>query len=460
VTIRSRLTIWYGLTFMLLIGIAGVAVWWQVQASLRASTEEALRIHAADVASELGQGGTTVHALEPPYPEIFTALEDPSSGSLDPGPGTPPNLPLLPQGASSRRLTDEGPTFAFYAMTLPDGRVLIIGSSLASVERSAARLPELLMVIGTLCALGSLVGGWWLAGRALAPMRRLTREADAIGPHELGRRLPDVDQRDEVGRLAATLNRLLARIEESVNHERAFITGAAHDLRTPIAALRMQLDMLLRGGLVGQSARPPVEDARRDVDDLAELADALLGLAEAQAKGLDDAMEDQVLPMLVSRAEQEVEWLARERAVRIEGTVDETTARISAVRFHQALVNLLSNAVRHGLPGGAVELTVRIETDLPGQGAVVMVEVADRGPGIEVAMRDSIFVPFALRRSASTTHGLGLATAAAAVASQAGQIGYRDRPGGGSVFWFWLPIAPRAEAARGNERPHGGGSEG
>ena len=102
--------------------------------------------------------------------------------------------------------------------------------------------PELLIVIGTLCALGSLVGGWWLAGRALAPMRRLTREADAIGAHELGRRLPDIGRQDEVGRLAATLNRLLARIEESVNHERAFIAGAAHDLRTPIAALRMQLD--------------------------------------------------------------------------------------------------------------------------------------------------------------------------------------------------------------------------
>jgi signal transduction histidine kinase len=439
-TIRTRLTIWYGLTFMLLIGVAGVVVWWQVEASLRASTEEALRIHAIDVAGALRQSPTAIHTLEPPFPGIFTALADPATGSIDAGAGTPKGLTDLPPGGSSRRLTEDGPTYAFYTMSLPDGRTLITGSSLAGVERSAARLPELLVVIGILCALGSLVGGWWLAGRALAPISHLTREADAIGLHDLGRRLPDVPQDDEVGRLAATLNRLLARIEDGVKHERAFIAGAAHDLRTPIAALRMQLDMLLRGLLVGEPTRGPLEDARQDAIDLGELADALLGLAEAQAEGLDDAASPHVLPLLVTRAEQEVEWVARERDVRIVQTVDEASVRISAVRFHQALTNLLSNAVRHGPMGGKVELSVHVQHDLPDIPAAVMVEVSDRGPGIDEGTRASLFVPFTRRRSGSTTHGLGLATAAAAVESQRGQIGYRVRAGGGSVFWFWLPI--------------------
>ncbi len=439
-TIRTRLTIWYGLTFLLLIGIAGVVMWWQVEASLRGSTEEALRVHAADVASALRDSSMTVHTLEPPFPGIFTALADPASGFVDAGASTPKGLPQLPPGASSRRLVEDGPTYAFYTVPLPDGRTLITGSSLAGIDLSAARLPELLVVIGMLCAFGSLVGGWWLAGRALAPISHLTREADAIGPHDLGRRLPVVPQHDEVGRLAATLNRLLTRIEEGVKHERAFIAGAAHDLRTPIAALRMQLDMLLRGALVGEPTRGPLEDARQDAIDLGELADALLLLAEAQADGPDDAAEEQVLPLLASRAEQEVEWVARERGVRIDLTVDEALVRISAVRFHQALTNLLSNAVRHGPAGGLVEVSVHVRHDLPETKAAVMVEVADRGPGIDAATRDSLFVPFTMRRSGSTTHGLGLATAAAAVESQAGQIGYRDRAGVGSVFWFWLPI--------------------
>ncbi len=347
---------------------------------------------------------------------------------------------------------------AFYTMSLPDGRTLITGSSLAGVDRSAARLPELLVVIGILCAFGSLVGGWWLAGRALAPISHLTREADAIGLHDLGRRLPDVPQDDEVGRLAATLNRLLARIEDGVKHERAFIAGAAHDLRTPIAALRMQLDMLLRGNLVGDPTRGPLEDARQDAIDLGELADALLGLAEAQAEGLDDAASPHVLPLLVSRAEQEVEWVARERDVRIEQTVDEASVRISAVRFHQALTNLLSNAVRHGPVGGKVELSVHVQHDLADMRAVVMVEVADRGPGIDDGTRASLFVPFT-----QATQRFDHARAWSGHGGRCRGVSARpDRlPGSCWRRIGLLVLAARSgheiEAARRDERPRGGG---
>ncbi len=194
---------------------------------------------------------------------------------------------------------------------------------------------------------------------------------------------------------------------------------------------------------------------RRDVISLGDLADDLLGLAEAQAPGPADAVGDHVLPLLVSRAEQDVEWLAHERNIRIEQTIDEVTVRVSAVRFHQALTNLLTNAVRHGPSDATIGVVARIET--PGSGAVegpaghrathtdraaaLYVEVSDHGPGIAPEDRADLFRPFAVRRRGSSTHGLGLATAAEAVRSQGGQIGYRDGTGGGSVFWFRLPVA-------------------
>ena len=443
-SIRLRLTLWYGLMFAFLVAIAGIGVWWQFDSSLRRSLEDALRIHAEDIEAGLEQGGDPLHTLEPPRPGIFATLEGPGNVSLETGPGTPAGLPPLPLGPSVRQLVSNGPTYALFAMHVSGDRTLITGSSLAEVDRNAGRLAEVLIFIGAACAVGSLIGGWWLAGRALAPMRDLTREADSIEAGELDRRLPVAHQRDEVGDLARTLNRLLARVEDGVTRERALINGAAHDLRTPIAALRMQLDLLLRSGQIDEPARTSISDAQRDTVALGELADALLGLAEAQAAGPSDAVDDNVLPLLVSRAEQEVERLARERTVRIEQRVDEASVRVSAVRFHQALTNLLANAVRHGPTGGTVDLEARIDRGVPGHGPVVMVEVADHGPGIDAQSRDELFVPFAMPRQHSTAHGLGLATAAVAVRSQGGEIGYRERPGGGSVFWFWLPIAVRS----------------
>ncbi len=450
-SIRLRLTLWYGVTFALLIGLAGLVVWWQFDTSLRRSLQDALRIHAEDVESGLEQGGDPLHTLEPPRPGIFAVLVGPGDVVVDAGAGTPAGLggssaqgapttlTPVPLGLSVRQLVAGGPTYLLYGVGLAGGRTLVAGSSLVEVDRSAGSLAELLILIGIACAAGSLIGGWWLAGRALAPMRDLTREADSIDAADLGRRLPVVRDGDEVGHLARTLNRLLARVEDSVSRERAFINGAAHDLRTPVAALRMRLDLLLRGDQIGEPTRASIEDARNDAVALGDLANALLGLADAQAAGPHDTVADHVLPMLVSRAVQEVETIVRQRAARIEEHVDEASVRISEVRFHQALSNLLANAVRHGPIGGMVDLDARIDASVPARGRVVLVEVADRGPGIDPGRRHDLFVPFAMSRPDSTAHGLGLATAAVAVRSQGGDIGYRDRPGGGSVFWFWLP---------------------
>jgi two-component system OmpR family sensor kinase len=454
-TIRTRLTIWYGLTLMLLIAIAGLVVWWQVEVSLRESLERELRIRAVDVAASLEEGDDELGLQAPDGLGIFTVLVDPASGRSLASPGAPQDLPELPAGPSQRTLTADGLDYVFYTTTLTDGRSLITGSSLAHVQVSAARVPELLVTVGILCAIASLVGGWWLAGRALGPIRRLTEEADAIGPHDLTQRLPVFRQQDEVGHLATTLNRLLARVEAGVRRERAFIAGAAHDLRTPIAALRVRLDGLTSDRAAGTSEHVSLEDVRQDVLNLGDLADALLGLAEAQAPGPADAVADHVLPLLVSRAEQEVEWLAHERNIHLVETIDEVSVRISAVRFHQALTNLLTNAVRHGPGDSSVRVEARLspgpdgashaDGDHPGSETVLAVEVADEGPGIAPADQADLFVPFGIERHGSGTHGLGLATAAAAVRSQGGEIGYRDGADGGSIFWFRLPIAASGE---------------
>jgi signal transduction histidine kinase len=449
-TIRTRLTLWYGLTLIALLAIAGAVVGWMVEARLHETLDQELQVRAADVVANLDDLPEQVNVMEPVARGIFTVVIDPSTGATTTSPGAPADIPTLPVGSSQRRLTADGPDYAFYSTVLPEGQVLVTGSSLASIQRFAALIPEVLITVGGVLALVALAGGWWLAGRALGPIRELTAEADAIGPDDLARRLPTFRQQDEVGHLAATLNRLLGRVETAVQHERAFIAGAAHDLRTPIATLRTRLEALTEDRRDGTDTRASIEDATRDVVRLGELADELLALAEAQAQGPADAVDPQVLPLLVLQAEQEVEWLAHERGIRFEQSIDEVTVRISGVRFHQALANLLSNAVRHGPEGGTISLSVHVEPVTDGRPErngstrppveTLYVEVADEGPGIDAADRDDLFVPFGLQRRGSQSHGLGLATAAAAVRSQGGQIGYRDGDTCGAVFWFRLPI--------------------
>ncbi len=440
-SIRLRLTLWYGVTFALLIGLAGLGVWWQFDSSLRRSLQEALRIHAEDIESGLEQGGDPLQTLEPPRPGIFAVVVGVSDVVLDAGPGTPAGLgasvspgssavqPAIPVGLSVRQLTADGPSYLLYGVTLPNDRMLVAGSSLVEVDRSARSLAELLTLIGVACAAGSLVGGWWLAGRALGPMRDMTREADSIDTADLGRRLPVANEDDEIGHLARTLNRLLARVEDGVTRERAFINGAAHDLRTPLSALRMRLDLVLRSDHMDDPARSAIEEARSDAIALGELADALLGLADAQAAGPHDAVADHVLPMLVARAEQDVESIARARSVHIDEHVAETSVRVSEVRFHQALSNLLANAVRHGPVGGTVELDARVDASVADRGPVD--PRRDRGPRAGHRRASSRPAVPAFRHVTTGFHGA--------------RAGPRDRRGGG-------PIAGRRHRLSGSDR--------
>ena len=126
--------------------------------------------------------------------------------------------------------------------------------------------------------------------------------------------------------------------------------------------------------------------------------------------------------------------------------IDDAVVLIDRVRLSQALVNLLSNAVRHDPNGDGVVVRARRVTQLGSTGASESLEldVLDRGPGVPHDMVDTLFMPFAHSRVDGSGAGLGLATAAAAVRSLGGRIGYRDRPGGGA--WFWIRV-PTADAA-------------
>jgi signal transduction histidine kinase len=450
-TIRTRLTLWYGSILALtLLAVGALAFVWYA-GGLRSSLDEALQVQAADVAGGLagGEGLRAIHH-DPARPGIFTAIFDRTGRLVAASHGVPPGLKPIPAGTTTRVI--DGIPYALDAVAASEGRLVVAGSSLAQMEANLARLFDVFLASGVAGLLVSLGGGWILAGRALAPVDRLTSEAEAIRAGELDRRLPEPPRRDELGRLARTLNGMLDRLEEALRRQRAFVAAASHDLRTPLASLQAELELALRlSHPTVDELRDAIRAAHGDAVRLAELAGRLLSLAEVEEDGRQLAVAPVELGELLAGIVRSVTPLAEARGVRVVVHSPTGVVVVDRLRIERAAVNLLSNAIEHGGSGGSVELVASIaggEKEAPR----LVLEVLDRGPGISPDLRSQLFVPFA--RSATEPgerrgegrprgFGLGLATAAAAVRAHRGEIGYRDRPGGGSCFWFAVPLPAR-----------------
>ena len=474
--IRTRLTLWYGGVLAATIVALGAMVWLSAAAILRASLDEALRVQAADVRAGIERPTpVAITRLDPGQPGIFTAIFGPRGDVRIHSPGLPAALRQPPLGTTTAQVPGSESSFALLAESAPDGETIVVGSSLAAVDRNLTSLTLILVGIGAGGFLASLAGGWLLSGRALGPVERLTSEASEIGAGDLDRRLPDPARLDEIGRLARTLNSMLDRVAESVRRERAFVSAASHDLRTPIAALRTELELAERAPDDPDAMHAAVRLAHADAVRLSNLAADLLGLAEAEASGRTIARQPVAVRQLVEGAITRVLPLAAERSIAIELDAAEGVVEVDRVRLEQALVNLLANAIRESPVGSSVQVETRLEVpdqDRTGHDhdttpGTLDIAVLDRGPGVAVDVRQVLFVPFASRaRGRSDGTGLGLATAAAAVRAHHGAIGHADRPGGGSVFRIRVPtnafgIGPAARSPGARPRlasASGGGS--
>ncbi len=448
-TIRARLALWYGLAIAVTVSSVSVVVWVRQTSEARSAVDEALAVQAADAAASYGSSdGAGTLSEDPARPGIFTVVFNGQGKLVGASRSAPAGLPEPDLGTSTWKPSGSPAGTALYAVTGRDSAIIVAGQSLAATDAAAAHLAGVLAATTGAAVLISIVGGWLLAYRALLPIARITAEADRIDAAEprLAVRLRAPNPNDELGRLADTLNRLLDRADRSVHEQRAFVAAASHDLRTPIAALRVELELALRPGRPVDGMAPAVTAALGDVRRLASLADGLLGLAAAESDGRVPDPEPVDLRPLVEDAVRLARGAAPHRGAAVSQEIDDAVVLIDRVRLSQALVNLLSNAVRHDPNGDGVVVRARRVTQLGSTGASESLEldVLDRGPGVPHDMVDTLFMPFAHSRVDGSGAGLGLATAAAAVRSLGGRIGYRDRPGGGA--WFWIRV-PTADAA-------------
>ncbi len=290
-------------------------------------------------------------------------------------------------------------------------------------------IPLALLVTGGLA--------WLLARGSLRPIAEITEGARRISGSNLGERLPTRGTGDELDQLAGTLNEMMERIQHSVERMRDFSADAAHQLRTPLTALRSQLEVTLEKERRPEEYRRVLEDVLGEVEMLTEGVNAMLRLAHSEA-GIDPARRVPVA--LAPLLEEVLEFFlpfAEDKGVQLQhARLPEVTVPGDPTWIHQLFANLVHNGIKYTPPGGTVSLDA---TRVDGE---VLVQVRDTGVGVAAAERERIFERFHRvgARQSVPGAGLGLPIAREIARAHGGSISVESRPGYGSVFSVRLPV--------------------
>jgi two-component system sensor histidine kinase MprB len=320
-----------------------------------------------------------------------------------------------------------------------------VARPLTEVDRSLRRLLYVLAVAGGGGILLAALLGWAVARTALAPVSRFTRRTEALtADPDLSHRL-EVDGQDELTRLARSFNATLTALEQSVEAQRHLVADASHELRTPIASLRANIQTLDDADRLPPEDRESLRaDILLELDELTALVGDIVELARGfkPSDAVDDVCVDRIVAALVERSERRAG-----DAVEFRASLEPTLVRGDPARISRAVSNLLDNARKWSPPGAAVELELRNGT----------LSIRDHGPGFDEHDLPHVFDRFyrAAGARGAPGSGLGLAIVRQAAESHGGQVEAANAPDGGAIvrIGFGPPLEPPEEPGPEIRRP-------
>jgi len=457
-TLRLRFALWVAALLLVALAAFGAFVYFSLAHGLTDALDDSLRLSAAqaiaaiktengqiDLSGSIFKSGSAAAEL---HKRDVTIRVFDRSGQILQTLGPYLDLPLAPaslakalrQDATLSTLTDahdNDSIRSYTAAIVENGQVvgvLQVLASLDNVQEALARLRQALLLGSPLLALAAAFGGYFLAARALAPIDQITRTARRISAEDLSRRLDLPATNDEVGRLAATFDGMLARLDDAFRRERQFTADASHELRTPLAAMQAILS-------VTRAQRRSPEDYEAALADLADETDRLRGLTEdllrlARGETPPEGVSEEIdLSTLLDDVADSLRPLAEAKGLAL---ICDVPAGLAVTGDRDALirlfVNLLDNAVKYTARGS---VTVAARAGVGG----LQVTVADTGSGMAAEDLPHVFDRFYRADQGRTEHGTGLGLAIARQIAQGhgGALTVESTPNMGSIFTVSLP---------------------
>ena len=457
-SVRVRLTLWYGGVLALSLIAFALVIYYAAGNIFRERQDESLRSTAQTVASAYIEEFGEAHSLskageivlaEITFPNRYVQLTDSTGKPIATSANFSGSAIAIPASVFA-----DARARGFSEVTVNGLRVTVVPLSsgqtvgyaavaepLSVIEDGLRELRRDLFAGATLVLLLASGGGYFLARKSLAPIASMSSQTQRISAENLSARLDVTNSRDELGRLATTINDLLARLENSFKEQQRFIADASHELRTPLAVLRGETEVALSKTRTIEEYQQSLsliqdeaERLSRIVEDLFILARQPINTRAALNKervSLNDAVRD------CARAAQ---VLAMQKGVRLKFESDSPSIALNGDEelIRRMILNLLDNAVKYTPAGGEISLA------LVRQNGNAEIVVRDTGMGIPEAAQPRVFDRFyrvdKARARAMGGAGLGLSIAQWIVEVHGGEIKLVSTPGHGSTFTVVLPM--------------------
>ncbi len=465
-SLRVRLTLWYGTALALILVVFTVVLYGVTARGLKAQVDRSLEDSADVAVRSLMEGGLgpfiQFEDLSDRFPELavvdkffqilsptgLTNIRSPNIQSRD-IPLTEDQLQHAKAGKTrteSVRYPGEPPLRMIAVPIILNGtlvNIVRVGTSLQPVEDTLKRLLLVLLVSLPVALIVSLAGGWFLAGRALRPVESITQAAQRIAGGDLSQRLSAPPSSDEIGRLAATFNDMIARLDVSFRQVRQFGTDASHELRTPLTVLKGETELALRRPRAAEDYRLVLESSLEEIDRMSRIVDELFFLSRADLGEVKMESLPVRLDALLEDVHRQASLLGQDRNVQVLlGSLAPCTVQGDELRLRELLLNLVDNAVKYSRVGGQVELSLTCE------GQAARLSVTDHGIGIPPEAVPRIYDRFYrsdnARAHAKSGTGLGLAISKWIAEFHHGRIEVQSTNGHGSTFVVILRSASLA----------------